>query len=63
MAFRFLTSRESHGESLTAVFDGVQGGLSLSEDHINEDFARRQRGYGRAIHRNHQACLGSLKAW
>ena len=47
MAFRFLTSGESHGEALTAVIDGVPAGLSLTEDHINEDLARRQRGYGR----------------
>ncbi len=47
MAFRFLTSGESHGEALTAVIDGVPAGLSLTEDHLNEDLARRQRGYGR----------------
>jgi len=47
VAFRFLTSGESHGEALTAVIDGVPAGLSLTEDHINEDLARRQRGYGR----------------
>ena len=47
MAFRFLTAGESHGEALTAVIDGVPAGLSLTEDHINEDLARRQRGYGR----------------
>lgn len=47
MAFRFLTAGESHGEALTAVIDGVPAGLPLTEDHINEDLARRQRGYGR----------------
>jgi chorismate synthase len=47
VAFRFLTSGESHGEALTAVIDGVPAGLSLTEDHLNEDLARRQRGYGR----------------
>ena len=47
MAFRFLTSGESHGEALTAVIDGVPAGLSLTEDHRNEDLGRRQRGYGR----------------
>ena len=46
MAFRFLTSGESHGEALTAVIDGVPAGLSLTEDHINEDLARYRRGYG-----------------
>ncbi len=47
MAFRFLTSGESHGEALTAVIDGVPAGLPLTEDHLNADLARRQRGYGR----------------
>jgi chorismate synthase len=47
VAFRFLTAGESHGEALTAVIDGVPAGLALTEDHINEDLARRQRGYGR----------------
>ena len=47
MAFRFLTAGESHGEALTAVIDGVPAGLPLTKEHINEDLARRQRGYGR----------------
>jgi chorismate synthase len=46
-SFRFLTAGESHGEALTAVIDGVPAGLPLSEDDINIDLARRQRGYGR----------------
>ncbi len=45
--FRFLTAGESHGEALTAVIDGVPAGLPLTEAEINEDLARRQRGYGR----------------
>ena len=47
MGLRFLTAGESHGETLTAVIDGVPAGLALTEEHINEDLARRQRGYGR----------------
>src|SRR5881227_3878361 len=46
-AFRFLTAGESHGEALVAVIDGVPAGLRLAESQINEDLARRQRGYGR----------------
>src|SRR5919201_6893440 len=45
--FRFLTAVESHGEALTAVIDGVPAGLPLTEADLNEDLARRQRGYGR----------------
>ncbi len=47
MGLRFLTAGESHGEALTAVIDGIPAGLPLGEADINEDLARRQRGYGR----------------
>jgi chorismate synthase len=47
VAFRFLTAGESHGEALTAVVDGVPAGLPLTEEQLNEDLGRRQRGYGR----------------
>ena len=47
LSFRFLTAGESHGEALVAVIDGVPAGLPLTEAEINEDLARRQRGYGR----------------
>ena len=46
-SFRFLTAGESHGEALVAVIDGVPAGLLLAEADIDEDLARRQRGYGR----------------
>jgi chorismate synthase len=45
--FRFLTAGESHGKGLTTVIEGVPAGLSLSEDQIAGDLARRQGGYGR----------------
>jgi chorismate synthase len=45
--FRFLTAGESHGEALTTVIDGVPAGLQLTGGDIDEDLARRQRGYGR----------------
>jgi chorismate synthase len=47
VGLRFLTGGESHGEALTAVIDGIPAGLPLGEADINEDLARRQRGYGR----------------
>ena len=47
MGLRFLTAGESHGEALTTVIDGIPAGLPLAEADINEDLARRQRGYGR----------------
>jgi chorismate synthase len=66
VAFRFLTSGESHGECLTAVIDGVPSGLALTEGHLDEDLARRQRGYGRGgrmkIERDH-AHISSGVRW
>ncbi|MHB8730160.1 MAG: chorismate synthase, partial [bacterium] len=44
---RFLTSGESHGRGLLVVVEGMPAGVPLSEDAINEQLARRQRGYGR----------------
>lgn len=46
MALRFLTAGESHGPQLTAVLEGMPAGLSLNIDHINQQMARRQKGYG-----------------
>ncbi len=45
--FRFLTAGESHGPTLGAVVEGVPAGLALTEADLEEDLARRQRGYGR----------------
>lgn len=44
---RFLTAGESHGPQLTAIVEGIPSGLSLTEESINIDLARRQMGYGR----------------
>jgi len=43
---RFLTAGESHGPGLTAIIEGLPAGLSLTEDEINIQLRRRQRGYG-----------------
>ena len=43
----YLTAGESHGPQLTAIISGIPAGLSLSENQINRDLARRQQGYGR----------------
>ncbi len=45
--FRFLTAGESHGKGLTTIVEGVPAGVSLSEEYIERDLARRQVGYGR----------------
>lgn len=44
---RYLTAGESHGPQLTTIIEGVPAGLTLFAEHINEDLARRQKGYGR----------------
>lgn len=44
---RYLTAGESHGPALTAIIEGLPGGLALPEDYVNRQLARRQGGYGR----------------
>ncbi|MGX7059539.1 chorismate synthase [Vagococcus humatus] len=44
---RFITAGESHGRELTGIIEGVPAGLPLSVLDINEELARRQKGYGR----------------
>ncbi len=44
---RFLTAGESHGQGLMIIVEGVPAGLQLTEDYINVQLARRQKGYGR----------------
>ena len=43
---RFLTAGESHGPSLVVILDGMPAGLSITSDIINNELARRQKGYG-----------------
>jgi chorismate synthase len=44
---RFLTAGESHGPELVAVIEGAPAGFDIDVSRINEDLARRQKGYGR----------------
>ena len=46
--FRFITAGESHGESLTAIVEGMVNGLPLEVEYINRELKRRQAGYGRS---------------
>ncbi len=44
---RFLNAGESHGPALTAIIEGMPSNLKISSDYINNELARRQKGYGR----------------
>ena len=44
---RFLTAGESHGPALGCVIDGVPAGLELTEEYIDRQLSRRQKGHGR----------------
>ncbi|MGL5694973.1 MAG: chorismate synthase [Peptostreptococcaceae bacterium] len=44
---RYLTSGESHGQSLISIIDGVPSNFELNIDEINEELKKRQSGYGR----------------
>jgi len=44
---RFLTAGESHGPMLVGIIEGLPAGLTIEEDYINQQLARRQGGYGR----------------
>jgi len=62
---RFLTAGESHGPELVAIVEGVPAGFEIDPGQINEDLARRQKGYGRggrmAIERDQVRIVSGLR--
>lgn len=44
---RYLTSGESHGQSLITIIDGIPSNIELDIEEINEELRKRQGGYGR----------------
>lgn len=44
---RWLTSGESHGESLVGIIEGVPAGVELTSQMVRDALARRRLGYGR----------------
>ena len=44
---RYLTSGESHGQSLITILDGIPSNIELNIEEINEELKKRQGGYGR----------------
>jgi chorismate synthase len=44
---RYLNGGESHGKLLLAVMEGMPAGVPVTEEGVNLDLSRRQKGYGR----------------
>lgn len=44
---RYLTAGESHGPQLTLIVEGLPSHLPFNKQKIDEQLARRQKGYGR----------------
>ncbi|MCK6587725.1 MAG: chorismate synthase [Polyangiaceae bacterium] len=44
---KWTTAGESHGPELVALVEGIPAGVPLTTADIDEDLARRRRGYGR----------------
>ncbi|MEG0051258.1 MAG: chorismate synthase [Terrisporobacter sp.] len=44
---RYLTSGESHGQSLISIIDGIPANIELNIDEINVELRKRQSGHGR----------------
>ena len=45
---RFLTAGESHGPALVGIVEGLPAGLTVTQEVIDRDLARRQIGVGRS---------------
>ncbi|MGL5346447.1 MAG: chorismate synthase [Peptostreptococcaceae bacterium] len=65
MMLRYLTSGESHGQSLISILDGVPANIELNIDEINKELSKRQGGYGRGgrmkIERDKINILGGVR--
>ena len=44
---KFLTAGESHGKCLLGILEGMPAGLKVDKQKVNQELARRQKGYGR----------------
>ena len=63
--WKFVTAGESHGPGLVGILEGVPAGVPLTRAIIDEDLARRQKGYGRggrmAIEQDHAEIWGGVR--
>lgn len=46
---RWCTAGESHGKGLIGIIEGIPSGLTISEQAIQQELKRRQKGYGRGL--------------
>lgn len=44
---RYLTAGESHGPQLTTILEGLPAGMPITDEDINKELGRRQKGHGR----------------
>jgi chorismate synthase len=65
MALALITAGESHGPGLTCIVEGLPAGLSLTQEELDRDMARRQLGHGRGgrmkIERDHAEVTGGVR--
>jgi chorismate synthase len=47
VTLRYLTAGESHGPGLCAIAEGFPAGVTVDLGRVDEELARRQKGYGR----------------
>lgn len=43
---RYLTAGESHGPQLTTIIEGLPAGMPITNEDINQELGRRQKGMG-----------------
>lgn len=62
---RWLTAGESHGESLTAILEGLPAGVQVTTTDLQEALARRRLGHGRgarmSFERDEVAITGGVR--
>jgi len=62
---RFLTAGESHGRALVVIVEGLPAGLSITEEDLQGELARRRLGYGRGprmrFERDELSLLGGIR--
>jgi chorismate synthase len=63
---RWKTAGESHGKGLIGIIEGIPSGLSISDQAIQHELRRRQKGYGRGrrtqeIEKDHAEFISGIR--